>query len=83
MKLETIIARLLGVGTAIACALMTVGLVTGATRVVVAGIACLIALPMLRVAVLVVAFARSRELPLAAAGIAVLAIVALGVTVFC
>jgi uncharacterized membrane protein len=58
---------------------MTIGLLVGDPRVVVAGIATLIALPILRVAVLVVAFAMRRDLRFAATGLAVLAIIGVGV----
>jgi uncharacterized membrane protein len=79
MKLETLIARLLSIGTALACALTTVGLALGDQRTIVAGIACFIALPILRVAVLVVAFALERDARFVAVGSIVLGIIGLGV----
>lgn len=81
MKIETVIARLLSVGTALACVVMTVGLVIGDSSTVNVGIACLIALPVLRVAVLVVAFAKLRDARFVAAGLTVLAIIGLGVAI--
>jgi uncharacterized membrane protein len=79
MKLETFIARLLSLGTALACALTTAGLAFGDKRTIVAGIACFIALPILRVMVLVVAFAIERDARFVAVGSLVLGVIGLGV----
>jgi uncharacterized membrane protein len=79
VTLESLIARLLSAGTAVACALMTAGLVLSAPPLIVAGIACLVALPVVRVGVLIVAFARQRDARFALAGSIALAIIALGV----
>jgi uncharacterized membrane protein len=81
MKIEAVIARLLSVGTALACVVVTIGLGVGDSSTVDVGIACLIALPVLRVAVLVVAFAKLRDARLVAAGLTVLAIIGLGVAI--
>jgi uncharacterized membrane protein len=81
MKIETVIARVLSVGTALSCTIMTIGLVVGDQRTAVVGIACLIALPVLRVAILVVAFAKRCDMRLVAAGLTVLAIIGLGIAI--
>jgi uncharacterized membrane protein len=78
MKLEGIVARQLSIGTAVACILMTLGLALPNERAVVAGITCLVALPVLRVAILVIAFARQLDGRFVALGLAVLAIIGFG-----
>src|SRR6185312_12509413 len=54
MTLETVLARLLSIGTAVATLAMIAGL-CGVPYLLVAGIACMIALPAARVAVMAVA----------------------------
>ena len=80
MTLETVLARLLGVGTAVATLAMVIGL-CGVPHVLVAGIACMIALPAARVAVMLVAFLRERDFGIAAVALLVLAILGLGLYV--
>ena len=81
VTLETVLARVLGVGTAIASALIALGLVAGLPAVSSAGIVAIIALPALRVAIMAVAYLRVRDGRGAAIALAVLAILALGVLV--
>ncbi|HET9621618.1 MAG TPA: DUF1634 domain-containing protein [Kofleriaceae bacterium] len=79
--LEKVLARVLGVGTALASALIGLGIVAGVPRLVTAGIAAIIALPAIRVAIMLGAFVRARDGRAAAIALAVLAILALGVLV--
>jgi len=81
MTLETVLARVLGIGTAIASALIAVGIVAGVPSLITAGIAAIIALPALRVTLMVIAYVRARDGRTAAIALAVLAILALGVVV--
>ena len=81
MTLETVLARVLGIGTAIASALIAVGIVAGVPPMITAGIAAIIALPALRVTLMVIAYVRARDGQTAAIALAVLAILALGVVV--
>ena len=80
MTLETVLARLLGVGTAIATLAMVLGL-CGVPHLLVAGIGGMIALPAVRVAAMAVAFVRGRDFRIAAVAVLVLAILALGLYV--
>jgi uncharacterized membrane protein len=80
MTLETVLARLLAIGTTVATLAMIAGL-CGVPHLLVAGIACMIALPAARVAVMFVAFARARDRGIAAVALLVLAILALGLVV--
>lgn len=77
MTLETVLARLLAIGTAVATLAMAIGL-CGVPHLVVAGIACMIALPAMRVAVMALAFARAGDFRIAAIALCVLAILAAG-----
>lgn len=77
MTLERVLARLLAVGTAVATLAMIAGL-CGVPHLIVAGIACMIALPAARVGVMLVAFLRERDFGIAAVALLVLAILALG-----
>jgi uncharacterized membrane protein len=80
VTLETVLARLLAIGTAVATLLMILGL-CGVPHLLVAGIGCMIALPAARVAVMFFAFARARDRGIAAVALLVLAILALGLYV--
>jgi uncharacterized membrane protein len=81
MTLERVLARVLGLGTALASALIAIGIVAGVPRLVSAGIAAIIALPAVRVAIMLGAFVRARDGRTAAVALAVLAILGLGVLV--
>lgn len=80
MTLERVLARLLAVGTAVATLAMIAGL-CGVPHLLVAGIACMIALPAARVGVMLVAFLRERDFGIAAVALLVLAILGLGLYV--
>ena len=83
-RLELCLARLLSLGTWLACALITVGialsLVVGSMRTpfIMAGIALIIFLPVLRLLFTLTSFLRARDFPLAAVVALVLTIIALG-----
>jgi uncharacterized membrane protein len=80
VKLETVLARLLAIGTVVATLAIAAGL-CGVPHLLVAGIGCMIALPAARVAVMFVAFAWARDRNIAAVALLVLAILALGLYV--
>ena len=77
MTLERVLARLLAVGTVVATLALIAGL-CGVPHLLTAGIACMIALPATRVAVMLVAFTRARDFGIAAVALLVLVILALG-----
>ena len=84
--LESGLARLLGLGTWVACVLLSVGLVlraTGApaigTQLLRAGIGVIIALPVVRVAMMAWHFTRDRQWRFAAIAAAVLLIIGIGI----
>jgi uncharacterized membrane protein len=83
-RLELCLASLLSMGTWLACALITVGialsLIVGCTRTpfLMAGIALIIFLPVLRLLFMLTSFLRARDFPLAAVAALVLTIIALG-----
>ena len=76
-RLEARLAALLSYGTYLACALIAVGLFAGA-RLTELGVAVLIALPAVRVLVMLAWYLRTRDLRLAAICGAVLAILIAG-----
>lgn len=78
MKLEAVLARVLELGTWIASATIALGLVARDDRVVIAGIAGLLALPPLRVLIMLAAFARARDVRAASVALLVLGVLALG-----
>src|SRR6516162_4349447 len=95
-RLESLLAGLLYYGTWLACAVIALGLVlafareglgpgngapSSGMRVVTAGIALFILLPVLRVCVMLVVFARERDYRFVAIAAAVLAIILVGFTV--
>jgi uncharacterized membrane protein len=65
-RLETLLATLLSRGTWLASAVVALGLALPGTRLVTAGIALFIFLPIARVAVMLVAFIAEREYRLGA-----------------
>jgi hypothetical protein len=83
-RLELRLASLLSLGTWLACALITVGialsLIVGSTRApfLLAGIALIIFLPVLRLLFMLTSFLCARDFPLAATAALVLTIIALG-----
>jgi uncharacterized membrane protein len=92
-RLESLLARLLYYGTWLACAVIALGLVlafaqagfgpgNGATpfgmRVVTAGVALFILLPVVRVAVMLFVFARERDYRFMTIAALVLAIIVVG-----
>ncbi len=78
--LERRLAALLSGGTWLACAVVAVGLVLPAGGSIVrAGIVLFIALPVVRVGVMLVDLVRRRDYRLAAVAAAVLCIIAVGV----
>lgn len=76
-RLDGLIARLLRWGVYASGALLVAGLALGSAGMVRAGIAVLVATPVLRVLVLTAGYARAGEWRFAAAGAAVLAMLAL------
>ena len=80
-RLETVLARVLGTGTAIASALIALGIVAGLPAATTAGIVAIIALPAVRVTLMLIAYLHARDGRAAAIALAVLAILALGVIV--
>jgi len=80
--LELRIAALLHVGTCVASAMIGIGLVLPfGARIVTAGIALFIALPVLRVFTMTVDFLRRGDYPIALVAALVLAVIVLGITV--
>jgi uncharacterized membrane protein len=83
-RLELCLASLMSLGTWVACALITVGialsLTVGSTRTpfLMAGIALIIFLPILRLLFMLTSFLRARDFPIAAVAALVLTIIALG-----
>jgi uncharacterized membrane protein len=95
-RLESLLAGLLYYGSWLACAVIAVGLVlafaqegfgpgngapSSGMRVVTAGIALFILLPVLRVCVMLVVFVRERDYRFVAIAAAVLAIILVGTAV--
>jgi uncharacterized membrane protein len=78
MTLESVLARVLEIGTWGASAVIAAGILAHSTELITGGIAGLLVLPAIRVAILVGAFARQRDLRAAAIAACVLAILALG-----
>jgi hypothetical protein len=78
ITVESILARVLEIGTWGASAVIAVGLIAQSTALITGGIAGLLVLPAIRVAILVAAFARQRDLRATAVAASVLAILALG-----
>jgi uncharacterized membrane protein len=78
-KLERWLALVLHYGTWLASSVVAVGLILpSGTRIVTTGIALFIALPVVRVSVMLLGFLRRRDLRLGAVAAVVLAIIALG-----
>ena len=83
-RLELCLASLMSLGTWVACALITVGialsLTVGSTRTpfLMAGLALIIFLPILRLLFMLTSFLRARDFPIAAVAALVLTIIALG-----
>lgn len=78
MTVERRLATLLQAGTWLATAVIALGLIGDAASWVTAGIAGLIALPAVRVAVMLGAFARARDYRFAAIAAVVLLAIAAG-----
>jgi hypothetical protein len=84
LSLDRLLAKFLQAGTWAACALIGAGLllqawpVPWATHAVTAGVALFVLLPVLRVALLLVVFARQRNTLYAAIATAVLVVIAAG-----
>ena len=83
-RLELCLASLMSLGTWVACALITVGialsLTVGSTRTpfLMAGLALIIFLPILRLLFMLTSFLRAHDFPIAAVAALVLTIIALG-----
>jgi uncharacterized membrane protein len=78
--LDRRVALVLGAGTWIASAVIAVGLIVPAgTAIVNAGVALFIALPIVRVAVMLVEFLRGRDYRIAIIAALVLAVILLGI----
>jgi uncharacterized membrane protein len=78
VTLERILARGFALGTWSACVTIAVGLGLFDVRVVKIGIAMFIALPVVRIAVMLGAFVRARDYRIAAVAAAVLFVLAAG-----
>jgi uncharacterized membrane protein len=78
VTLERVLAVVLGWGTWLASAVIAAGLVLGDMRVTAGGVASLIALPVVRVAIMLGAFARARDGRAAAIAALVLVVLAAG-----
>jgi uncharacterized membrane protein len=81
VTLERLLANVLATGTWLAFVVIAVGLGVGSLSILTAGIACVVALPALRVAIMLAAYARRRDWSGAAIAMLVLAIIGIGLFV--
>jgi uncharacterized membrane protein len=79
-QLERVLAAVLQYGTWLATAVIAAGLAMTRTRIATAGIALLILLPVLRVALMLIVFVRQRDYRLGAVAALVLLLIGLGFT---
>jgi uncharacterized membrane protein len=90
-RLEALLARLLDLGTWIACLIIGIGIlaalsgavpaVRAGSYIIAAGVALFIALPILRVALMAIVFLTERDYMFCAIATSVLLIIALGAAV--